>query len=313
MPSIRFIARKTAGWFRARFHPRNVWEVVRYYVGGLYDRLDKHHVFLNASGLAFSLFVCIMPMVLIIFAILGEVLTRPSIMQQITRVVDRAIPYSEYADFVKEVVIERVGEFAEYKREAGAIGLVGLLFAATGLFSGMRTVLNTIFRIQTGESILLAKLRDLVLVIIVLVFVLLSTTVLPSIEVIIGLAGRIPVIGQIPDWINMGLPIDLASLIIIFVAFLFLYYSVPQARPPRAVAVLAALSAALLWFIAKEAFGVYLSKVVTLKRVYGAYSLLIVVAFWIYYTAIVFIIGAEIGQLFGERQKQLQEKSVPPS
>jgi uncharacterized BrkB/YihY/UPF0761 family membrane protein len=45
----------------------------------------------------------------------------------------------------------------------------------------------------------------------------------------------------------------------------------------------------------------YLSNFTTFSRIYGAYALGIVVAFWIYYTAAVFILGAEIGKLFDER------------
>jgi len=40
-----------------------------------------------------------------------------------------------------------------------------------------------------------------------------------------------------------------------------------------------------------------------MTRVYGAYTLLIAVVFWIYYSAVVFIVGAEIGQLYRERAR----------
>ena len=62
-----------------------------------------------------------------------------------------------------------------------------------------------------------------------------------------------------------------------------------------------ALWAALLWIGAKVLFGMYLTSFTTFSRIYGAYALGVVVAFWIYYTAVVFIIGAEIGKLFDER------------
>ncbi len=58
---------------------------------------------------------------------------------------------------------------------------------------------------------------------------------------------------------------------------------------------------AILWVTAKVLFGIYLSTFKTFSRIYGAYALGVVVAFWIYYTSAVFIIGAEIGKLFDER------------
>ena len=299
------IERLTRRWYR-RLRPTNLWEAAKHYVMGLLERADQHHVFLNASGLAFSLLICIMPLVLIIFSLLGEFLARPSIADQINAFIDRAIPYGEYAAYIKDLIVTRVQEFATYKREAGVVGFVGLTFAATGLFSGMRTVLNTVFKVNHSESILIAKLRDLVLVLVVMLFVSLATTLLPALEALGGMIESIPWAAKAHEWFGGGLSGDSVSLAVVFVMFLFVYYAVPQSRPPKAAVIVGAFSAAALWFIAKEAFGFYLAHVVTLKKVYGAYSLLVVVAFWIYYSAIVFIIGAEIGQLWEERRYKVR-------
>jgi uncharacterized BrkB/YihY/UPF0761 family membrane protein len=172
-----------------KWHTYREWIV--HYGGGLYDRIDRHHVFLMASGLAFSLLMCIVPLVLIIFAILGMVLGKPSIIQEIDTLIERLVPYESYASFVKQLVLSRVGEFTIYKNAAGIIGLVGLLFAATSLFSGMRTTLNTVYRVPSSESVLIGKLKDLGLVVLVLLYFLLSTTLLPSLEITKELADRV--------------------------------------------------------------------------------------------------------------------------
>ena len=70
---------------------------------------------------------------------------------------------------------------------------------------------------------------------------------------------------------------------------------------------LGALWAALLWVGAKLLFGLYLSSFKTFSRIYGAYALGVVVAFWIYYSGVVFIIGAEIAKLFDERLDKKHE------
>ena len=51
---------------------RSIREFAVHYVWGLYLRTDEHHLFLMGGGLAFSLFVCIVPFVLIVFAVLGR-------------------------------------------------------------------------------------------------------------------------------------------------------------------------------------------------------------------------------------------------
>jgi membrane protein len=59
--------------------------------------------------------------------------------------------------------------------------------------------------------------------------------------------------------------------------------------------------AALLWEAAKQLFGYYLYHFSSFGKIYGTYALVVVVAFWIYFSSVVFIVGAEIGKLFQER------------
>jgi len=61
-----------------------------------------------------------------------------------------------------------------------------------------------------------------------------------------------------------------------------------------------------LWGTVQYLFGYYITNFITLKKVYGAYLFAIVVIFWIYYTSFVFILGAEIGQLYRERHEKLK-------
>ncbi len=282
---------------------RTCREFLSYYVGGLYDRVADDHVFLLAGGLSFSVIVCILPMILIVFALIGGILEKPSVAQEINAFIDRVIPYEHYAEYVKHIVINRVDEFKIYKSLAGWIGMLGLLIASSGLFSGMRTILNSTYKVKVTRSAYIGKLRDIGLVLLVVIYFLLSITVLPTLGIIRNFADKVEVLsgfqlGGIADF-----ALDAMSFVIILTAFFILYFFMPQQRFPKRALVSAAI-AAILWKTAEYLFGYYITSVATLRRVYGAYSLTIVVAFWIYYTSIVFIIAAEIGQLFRERREK---------
>jgi membrane protein len=283
---------------------KEIKEFFNHYFIGLYQRLDDHHMFLLAGGLAFSLFVCIIPMTLIIFAILGKILEGPSIAGELHKFVAQVIPYGKYADFVEEFILSRVAEFKLYKNTAGIIGLVGIFFAASGLFSSMRTVLNRIYKANITSPAIVGKLRDLGLVLLVLMYFLLSITILPTLDIFGQFSDRLEVLKNWRLDIVEDLLIRAISFFIIFAVFFTLYYLIPQQKIPKRVIVLSALSAAILWEVAKYLFGFYLSHLLTLKNMYGAYTFIIVTAFWIYYTAIVFIIAAEIGQLYRERMNR---------
>lgn len=290
--------------------PSNMRDFVAHYLGGLYRNVDRHHTFLMAGGLAFSLFTCIIPLILIIFSVLGVVLEKPFITQKIDEFIDRVIPYEQYADYVKEMVFSRVTEFRLYKSIAGVIGLVGLLFASSGLFSSMRTILNTIYRAGSNGTVLTGKARDFGLILLVLMYVVLSTTILPTVDIILQFAGQFEFLSVLDFRLLEDIAVKAVSFLVIFGAYLIMYFAVPQTKLPKRVVLISALSAAVLWEIAKQLFSLYLANVVSIRKIYGTYALLVVTAFWIYYSSIVFIIGAEIGQLSRERKRIKRLKAL---
>ncbi len=283
----------------------NLWHSARdfvwYYSAGLIKGLEEDHAFLFAGGLAFSLFVSIIPLILIIFSVLGNILQRPFVADEMRRMIEQVIPYREYSDYVNDLIFNRVDSFKQFKNLAGVVGIVGLLFAASSLFSSMRTMLNKVFRVHRSVSVLLGKLRDFALVVIIIVYFLVSTVFLSVWEVSKELAQKMAILSFLDVALVQRLLLGAASFAIMFIAFFVMYFSIPYRRLPRRVVLVSAISATILWELAKQLFGFYISNFITLQRIYGTYVLVIVVAFWIYYTSLVFIVGAEIGQLYRDR------------
>jgi membrane protein len=150
---------------------------------------------------------------------------------------------------------------------------------------------------------LINKLRDFGLILVVLLFFLLSAAVLPTLQIVTEMANRVELLKNFRfDFLEDLLLRGAAFMIILFMLFL-MYFFVPNAKIQKKVALLSALATAIFWEVAKELFGLYIANAVNLKRIYGAYVLAIVVVFWIYYSSIVFILGAEIGQLYRERME----------
>lgn len=287
-----------------------VWSFIKHYFGGLYDRIDRHHVFLLSGGLAFSLFTCIIPLVLIAFWILGNFLSSEEMELQIINLINTVIPYDQYAEFTKQIIFSRVYEVVEFKNAAGIIGFVGLFFAASGFFSSMRTVLNKINGQEVDVNFFLGKLRDFLIIIVAILLFFASILALPFIE----LLRKIADVTEYLQFFNAPVFQQLYTILISFIVILFLMYLfyrlVPTRKIRRTSALMGAIWASLLWVGAKTAFGYYISHFQTWGRIYGTYALLVVIAFWIYYTAAVFIIGAEIGKLFDERRSKGKETNL---
>jgi membrane protein len=272
-----------------------------HYFGGLFKRIDEHHVFLNASGLAFELFLCIIPFILIIFAVLGSILASNDIQYQINILIDTIIPYEEYSEFVKRIIFTRINEVVEYKTIAGIVGGFGLFFAASGLFSSMRTILNEVFGVTKSVNLLLGKLRDFALVVMVIVIFFLTTISAPIIDLLGQSAGKFEALEFFKAPIFHHFFLSMLSFSIIFIVFSILYITVPVRKIKKRAIGVSAFWAALLWEAAKQLFGFYLYNFSSYGKIYGTYALVVVVAFWIYFSSVVFIIGAEIGKLYQER------------
>ncbi len=280
---------------------QEIKKFVLYYYKGLTKRIDEHHVFLFAGGLAFSIFLCIIPFVLIIFAVLGNLLDSSYVQFQINTLIETIIPYSRYSEFVKKIIFNRINEVIEYRNIAGIIGGFGLLFAASSLFSSMRTILNKVYGVEFDVNIFIAKLRDFALVFMVIIIFFLTTISMPTIDLLRQKAGEWTVFSFLSNGIFSHLIFSLLSLLLIFIVFSVLYFTVPIRKLGRKATFMSALWAAILWEAAKQLFGYYLYNFAAFNRIYGAYALVVVVAFWIYYSSVVFIVGAEIGHLYFER------------
>lgn len=282
---------------------KRILKFLKYYLVGLYEQAGKNHIFLFGGGLSFSVIICMVPFVLIIFYFLGRILESQSVSQQIDLFIDTVIPYLQYSNKVKMILHTRADEVIAYKNIAGYAGVVGLIFAASGLFSSMRTSLNRIFNTE-GPSAYVGKLRDLGMVVLVIVFIMLATTVFPALEVVKDSADKIEIFKRFQLTGAQGKFYFIGSLLTMFVLFFTLYNLIPNRRLGFRIPAVGAFWAALLWVAAKEVFGYYITNMASLKRIYGTYVLFAVVTFWIYYSSVVFLLGAQIAQLYRIRKSQ---------
>ncbi len=240
-------------------------------------------------------------MTLIIFWLLGKFLNSVEVEMQINTLIDTVIPYSEYANFVKDVIFERVQEVVEYRNIAGWIGIIGLFFAASGFASSLRTVLNRVFGRDLDINMFLGKLRDFLVIIITVLVFLMLILVLPMLDFFVSFAQSTPYLQIFNQPIFERVFTASFSFLMMFLIFAALYKFMPVVKIHKRSVAIGAMWASIFWVAAKVLFGIYLSKFTTFSRIYGAYALGIVVAFWIYYSAAVFILGAEIAKLFDER------------
>lgn len=276
-------------------------DFINHYVVELFRRMEKHNLFLAAGGISFSLFLGIIPFILLIFSLLGNIFDQVIIEEQITNLLDKAIPYPAYASYVERIIISRLPQVIKLKTSAFWYGVIGLTFTSTWIFSSVRTILNQIFDVKVERGFLYGLLRDIMMVLLLLILVSFATFIIPAVNIIYKLTNNTEFIQKLNISSVWNSIVYVSSLALMFGLFFAIYYLIPYEKLGKKVAAMSAFWTTLLWEVARIIFGYYVNNILTTNPFYGAFVLIIAVLFWVYYSACLFIIGAEIGELYRER------------
>ena len=201
---------------------------------------------------------------------------------------------------VGPVAAEAIQELLKAAKEpatglfATVIGLATLLIGATTVLVELQDDLDYIWKAppRSGSGvarILRARLLS-ILIILAIGFVLLMTQML---------SGAITAFGDLltPYLENFALRLlqaanFLFSLVVVMVVFAMLYKWLPSVRIAWRDVWFGALSTAILFSIGRIAIGFYLGKS-AIASAYGAAGTLVALLLWLYYSAQIFLLGAE--------------------
>ncbi|MDP3445194.1 MAG: YihY/virulence factor BrkB family protein, partial [Ignavibacteria bacterium] len=275
---------------------------IRHYIFGLAKRIDEHNLFFAASGISFSLLIGMIPFILLVFFLFGALVDQETIQGQVINLIEQVIPYPAYADYVKKIILSRLPEVRNYSNIAGLIGVFGLMITASWIFTSLRTILNQIFHTKIQKGFIYVFFRDIVMTALLLLIILFFTFLIPTLNVLSYVTNtvRLLKIYELDSLINIL--VYFSSLLIMFFLFYLLYYFIPYEPLGRTVPAISAVWTMVLWEVARSIFGYYVYNFLGTNPFYGAFVLMVAVLLWIFYSSVLLILGAEIGQLFRERR-----------
>ena len=184
---------------------------------------------------------------------------------------------------------------------ATVIGIVTLLFGASGVFGQLQTSLNAIWGVQPkpGRGVL-GIIQDRILsfgFILVVGFLLLVSLLLTAAIALVGewSGGMMPGMEFLIQLLNSVL-----SLAVITLLFAMLFKFLPDAKIAWHDVWIGAFITAVLFTVGKFALGLYLGKS-SVSSSYGAAGSLIVLLLWVYYSSQILFFGAEVTQVYANR------------
>jgi membrane protein len=269
---------------------------VREFARRLAEKCDDDEVFFMAGAIAFNLVLALFPLLILGIGITGIVLARfgdPT--QYVLDLVTSNLPQATGADLT-DLIESMTSGLLEGRIGYTIAGAIFLLWVATRLSGSLRVALREIFDIGLKRNPLHGKLFDIaaVMVGVLLLTLNLGVTVLIAAAVdymqVFGLGGS-----------SLGLAERLLGLAIAFgsiwLLLFFLYRYVPVRGISFRTAAIAATFTAFAHETLKFGFSWYATDVANYGSTLGNLTTVAILFFWIYYEALVFILGGEVAQV----------------
>ena len=196
---------------------------------------------------------------------------------------------------------------------ATVLGIAALIVGATTVFAELESNLNRIWKAEPPKhSGILSFLRTRLLSFGLVLAVGFLLNRFASIDCRPG--GPRKILGcvvrangkQSYRYINLVIP--LAAITIMFA---MIYKFLPNIRIRWRDVWIGALVTSVLFTLGRFAIGLYLGKA-GIESSYGAAGALVLLLVWVYYSAQIFLLGAEFTKVFAQRQGARPERSKPP-
>jgi membrane protein len=258
-----------------------------------------------AASLAYYTALSLAPLVLLIVGVVGLVLDRQQVAQQLTTQLEGLMGPAgrELITTILTTTSPQGGTLATI------MGLVTLFIGATAVFGELQATLNLIWEVQPAPTSgvwagIWAWLRERIFSL-ALVFAL-AFLLLVSLVISAALASAAALFHG-PEQALLSRVLELAvSLLVLTFVFALLYKYVPDAEIGWRDVWLGGLNTAVLFTLGKTAIGVYLGRA-SVGSAYGAAGSMVVLLVWVYYSALILFFGAEFTQAWATRRG-----GVPP-
>jgi membrane protein len=260
----------------------------------------------RGAAIAFYTVTSIAPVLLIVVAIAGLAFGRDAAQNAITEQLS-GLMGRQTAEVLQTAVASAASKSSGVV--ATIIGIITLMVTASGVFGEMQTALNVIWKAKpegtTVSRLIRARAASLGLVA-ALGFLLMVSLVVSTLLTAFGnyLNSILP-FGQI---ILTGLNV-IVSLVLISFLFAAIYKVLPDRDLEWGDVVIGAIVTGILFTIGKSLISWYIGSSAVASS-FGAAGALIVLLLWVYYSAQIFLLGAEFTKVYANSHGSKQGAPV---
>ncbi len=283
----------------------------RDYIKRVWDNSGEDNVLFLAGGIAFNILLAALPFLLLLAA--GITYLLPIVYagsinstDQIGVFLDRLLPAHVETD---SPVHRLINDLLRTRRSITIYSAIGFVWFSTRLFGSLRTVLASVFDIETERGIIAGKVFDVKITVVSTLLFAASVTVTTYVglasHALVSVGLRTDVLSGVDYWV--GRVLGFAFLALMFYA---LYKFLPIRRVTTASAWVAAGFTSVCFEGARTAFAYYTKTFNPVGMYRGTLTAIVFVVVWCYYAALIFILGGEVGQVFELRRVRKLQREV---
>jgi membrane protein len=269
------------------------WHLVRMLKEG-FTAFVEDNALSRGAAIAFYAVTAIAPVLFVATAIVGLVLGPKAASAAVHYQLQKMMS-AQSADLVQNAIVHARG--IHHSIQGSLIGLLALIVTTSGVFTEIEDALNVIWKAPRHESYLFQLLRGRVLslgLVVMLGFLFMVSLVAAA---GVGLLGHLLNYDTVhsefvSNVINPGM-----SFVMISLLFALIYKVLPNKALYWRDVILGAMGTALLFLAGQALISFYVSRFLV-ANIYGAAGGVIVLLVWGYYSAQVFLLGAEFTKVF---------------
>ena len=274
-----------------------------FYFKGLASRFAQDDALFLASGLAFNVMLCSIPLLLLVSSLFGTFLNavdvRPA---DLNRLLLKALPTHQNAKYIRDFAVQMLSDLVTFRHTMGWLSISLLIFTSSSLFSSLRSALHKVYRVTVTGSMVAGQLRDILLVVamgaLIIILIEFNWAYAVALQFSTKFLGPLPII---PSFLRTFASVLLA-LLMTYLAFRFIPFSGSSTHS----SVIASIATVILGGITSRIYTYYLVEFQPYSNLYGVYAFVLATMIWIYLLSISFIIGGIIGELYREHAASLQ-------
>jgi len=251
-----------------------------------------------AAALAYYTAFSLPPLLVLIVTVAGWIWAPEAVTGQVRRQVTDVIGEGGWQQV--QSMMKAAGEQSN-GTWAAIIGIIALLFGATGVMVQLQTSLNKTWEVEPDPEqggirhFLIKRLLSLAMIIAIAFLLLVSLVLTATLKAMAGIVtGWLP--AGIATWVPLAVDFTV-SLIVFTLLFAGMFKWLPDVRWRDTW--IGAVVTVLLFMAGKFALGIYFGIADTGQ--YGAAAAFVLLLLWAYYSGMIFLLGAEFTQVWARR------------